>query len=154
MHPILLFFHLAGVVLWVGGMFFAWMCLRPVAAVQLEPLVRLKLWSGVFARFFPWVWGSVLAILASGLFTLLAVGMKQAPLHWHAMLLLGLTMSTIFVYVVVRPYGKLKAAVAMQDWPAGGQALGQIRQLIGTNLVLGFVTVAVASLGRLIGSAI
>jgi uncharacterized membrane protein len=151
-HPILLFFHLAGVVLWVGGMFFAWMCLRPVAAMQLEPPARLKLWAAVFARFFPWVWGAVSVILISGLLSLLSIGMKQAPIHWHVMLLLGLIMSAVFVYVVIRPYGKLKAAVADQNWPAGGQALGQIRQLIATNLVLGFVTVAVASLGRLISA--
>ena len=151
MHPILLFLHLAGVVLWVGGMFFAWMCLRPVAAEQLEPPTRLKLWAGVFARFFPWVWGSVSVILISGLFTVFAIGMKQTPIHWHVMLLLGLTMSAVFVYVVMRPYRKLKAAVADQNWPAGGQALGQIRQLIATNLILGLVTVAVASLGRLTG---
>jgi len=149
MHPILLFLHLAGVVLWVGGMFFAWMCLRPVAAVQLEPPARLTLWAGVFARFFPWVWAAVSVILISGLQTLLSIGMKLAPIHWHAMLLLGLVMGAIFVYVATQPYGKLKAAVADQDWPAGGRALGQIRQLIGINLILGFVTVGVASLGRL-----
>jgi uncharacterized membrane protein len=149
MHPILLFLHLAGVVLWVGGMFFAWMCLRPVAAVQLEPPARLTLWAGVFARFFPWVWAAVSVILISGLQTLLSIGMKLAPIHWHAMLLLGLVMGAIFVYVATQPYGKLKAAVADQDWPAGGRALGQIRQLIGINLILGFVTVGFASLGRL-----
>lgn len=151
MHPILLFLHLAGVVVWVGGMFFAWMCLRPVAAVQLEPPGRLRLWAAVFARFFPWVWGAVWTIFLSGLLTMLATGMKYAPLHWHLMLLLGLVMSAIFIYVYVSPYGKLKVAIADQDWPAGGMALGQIRQLIGTNLVLGFATVAVASLGRLFG---
>jgi uncharacterized membrane protein len=152
MHPILLFLHLAGVVLWVGGMFFAWMCLRPVAAMQLDPPARLKLWAAVFARFFPWVWGAVSAILFSGLVTLLLIGMRQAPLHWHAMLLLGLLMGGIFVYVFRGPYRKLNAAVANQNWPAGGMALGQIRQLIGTNLILGVVTIAVASLGRLIGA--
>ncbi len=150
MHPILLFLHLAGVVLWVGGMFFAWMCLRPVAAVQLEPPARLKLWSAVFARFFPWVWAAVSAILISGVVTLLAIGMKQAPVHWHLMLLLGLVMGGIFVYVDQMPYAKLKAAVANQDWPAGGAALGHIRQLIGINLILGYVTIAVATFGRLL----
>jgi uncharacterized membrane protein len=150
MHPIFLFLHLAGVSLWVGGMFFAWVCLRPVAAAQLQPPARLSLWSAVFARFFPWVWAAVAAILSSGLATLLFVGMKHAPLHWHLMLLLGIIMSGIFVYVYLAPYQKLKAAVVVQDWPAGGVALARIRQLIGTNLVLGVVTIAVASLGRLI----
>ncbi len=151
MHPIQLFLHVAGVVLWVGGMFFAWMCLRPVAASQLEPPARLKLWAAVFARFFPWVWGAVTAILLTGLMTLITTGMKQAPVHWHLMLMLGLTMSAIFVYVVVVPYAKLKQAVAEENWPAGGAALGKIRQLIGTNLVIGFLTIAVATLGRLFG---
>ncbi len=149
MHPIFLFFHLIGVVLWVGGMFFAWVCLRPVAAAQLAPPARLSLWAAVFARFFPWVWGAVASTISSGLATLLFVGMKQAPLHWHFMLLLGLVMSGIFVFVFLDPYPKLKAAVAVQDWPTGGAALGRIRQLIGINLTLGFLTIAVASLGRL-----
>jgi uncharacterized membrane protein len=152
MHPILVFLHFSGVVLWVGGMFFAWMCLRPVAAVQLEPPARLKLWAAVFTRFFPWVWTAVSAILVSGVITLLLVGMKQAPLHWHAMLLLGLVMVSIFVYVVHGPYRTLNDAIAGQDWPAGGVALGQIRKLIGTNLILGVVTIAIATLGRLINS--
>jgi uncharacterized membrane protein len=151
MHPIFKFLHLAGVVLWVGGMFFAWMCLRPVAATNLEPPARLKLWADVFARFFPWVWASVALILLSGLWTLLTIGFKNAPVHWHLMLTLGLLMSGIFVYVVAAPYASLKASVAAQNWPAGGKSLGRIRQLVGTNLLLGAVTIAVATLGRLLG---
>ena len=150
MHPILLSLHVASVVLWVGGMFFAWMCLRPVAAAQLEPPARLTLWVGVFARFFPWVWGAVALILLTGLMTMMALGMKHSPPHWHLMLLLGLVMSGIFVYVVTVPYARLRQAVAESNWQAGGAALGKIRQLIGTNLILGFVTVAVATAGRLL----
>ena len=131
-------------------MFFAWMCLRPVAATNLEPPERLQLWNGVFARFFPWVWASVAAILASGLVTMVAIGMKQSAPHWHVMLLLGLVMSVIFVYVFAVPYARLRAAVAAQNWPAGAKALGQIRQLIAVNLALGLITIAVATLGRLL----
>ena len=36
--------HVIAAILWVGGMFFAWMVLRPVAAGQLEPPARLTLW--------------------------------------------------------------------------------------------------------------
>lgn len=151
MHPIFKFLHLAGVVVWVGGMFFAWMCLRPVAAANLEPPARLKLWAGVFARFFPWVWGSVLAILLSGTWFMLVIGFEQSPLHWQVMLWFGWVMSAIFVYVFMVPYSKLKEAVAGQNWADGGKALGRIRQLIGTNLILGCVTIAVATLGRLPG---
>jgi uncharacterized membrane protein len=150
MQPLFKLLHIAGVVVWVGGMFFAWMCLRPVAAVQLEPPARLRLWAAVFARFFPWVWAAVAAILFSGVWTLVVVGMRQAPMHWHLMFLLGLIMMAIFVYVVAQPYAQLQAAVAAQNWAAGGKALGRIRQLVGVNLMLGFVTVAVATLGRLL----
>jgi uncharacterized membrane protein len=67
------------------------------------------------------------------------------------MLLLGLVMSAIFVYVFAVPYSRLRVAVAGQNWADGGKALGQIRRLIGTNLILGFATMAIATLGRLIG---
>jgi uncharacterized membrane protein len=126
------------------------MCLRPVAAVQLEPPARLRLWAAVFERFFAWVWVAVAAILCSGVWTLLVVGMRQAPLHWHLMFLLGLVMAAIFVYVFALPYAQLRAAVVAQNWAAGGKALGRIRQLVGVNLILGFATVVVATLGRLL----
>jgi len=46
--------HVLAAVIWVGGMFFAHMVLRPSAG-PLEPAVRLSLWSRVFPRFFFWV---------------------------------------------------------------------------------------------------
>ena len=44
--------HVLGAVVWVGGMFAAYMCLRP-AAGPLDPPVRLKLWRAFFQKFFP-----------------------------------------------------------------------------------------------------
>ncbi|MBN9426061.1 MAG: hypothetical protein J0H09_06095, partial [Burkholderiales bacterium] len=61
-----LLLHIVAVAIWVGGMFFAYVCLRPVAAELLEPPQRLRLWRGVFRRFFAWVWGAVLLMAASG----------------------------------------------------------------------------------------
>lgn len=145
---IALLLHLFGVVVWVGGMFFAYMALRPVAAAVLEPPQRLGLWAGVFAKFFPWVWLSVALILTSGLYMLMLMGGASAPLYVLAMLVLGVLMMLIFAHVFFAPYKKLKRAVAEQAWPAGGAALGQIRILIGINLSLGLITLAVAILGR------
>ena len=51
--------HILGAVVWVGGMFAAYMCLRP-AAGPLEPPARLKLWRAFFGKFFPWVWLAIL----------------------------------------------------------------------------------------------
>ncbi len=58
-------FHILGAVVWVGGMFAAYVCLRP-AAGALETPQRLALWRRFFAKFFPWVWVSVLLLLLSG----------------------------------------------------------------------------------------
>ncbi|NOT17270.1 MAG: hypothetical protein HOP20_04275 [Sulfuriferula sp.] len=144
------FLHILSVVIWVGGMFFAYMALRPVAAECLEPPQRLRLWAGVFARFFPWVWGSVAVILGSGLHLMMSMGMP--PAHYVTiMLVLGVVMMLLFAHVFFAPYKRLKRAVAAQDWPAGGAALGQIRQLIAINLSLGLVTVTVATLGVYLG---
>lgn len=143
-----LFLHVLGVVVWVGGMFFAYMALRPVAASVLEPPLRLTLWAGVFGKFFPWVWASVALILLTGLHMLVKVGGMAAPHYAMIMLVLGVVMMLIFAHVFFAGYKKLKRAVAAQDWKAGGAALGQIRMLIGINLSIGLLTIAVVFLGR------
>ena len=66
LHHLMLFIHLAGVIVWVGGMAFAHFCLRP-AALELSPAERLGLWSRVLGRFFRIVWVAIGAILISGL---------------------------------------------------------------------------------------
>jgi uncharacterized membrane protein len=146
-----LFLHVLAVVIWVGGMFFAYMALRPVAASVLEPPQRLTLWAGVFDKFFPWVWASVALILATGLYMLMRLGGVDAPRYVATMFATGLVMMLIFGHVFFAPYKKLKRAVAGQDWISGGAALGQIRKLIGINLSIGLVTIAVAFLGRVFG---
>jgi uncharacterized membrane protein len=145
-----LFLHVTGVVIWVGGMFFAYQCLRPVAAQQLQPPQRLPLWAGVFSRFFPWVWASVAVVLISGLAMLLAVGFAAAPLRWHLMLTVGLAMTAIFAHVYFAPFQRLKRGVAAQKWPDAAAALNQIRRLVGTNLILGFANIAIILLGRMV----
>ena len=109
--------HVLFVTIWVGGMFFAHQCLRPVAAAQLEPPQRLPLWVGVFGRFFPWVWGSVLTILLSGLWVIFFVygGFKGLALYVHIMFALGLIMMGIFTFLYFTPYRLLKAAVAVPE---------------------------------------
>ena len=143
-----LFLHVLSVVVWVGGMFFAYMALRPVAASVLEPPQRLTLWAGVFGKFFPWVWASVALILLSGLHMLMKLGGAAAPHYTLTMLALGVAMMLIFAHVFFAPYKKLKRAVGEQDWKAGGAALGQIRKLIGINLSLGLLTIGVVFIGR------
>lgn len=142
--------HVLFVVIWVGGMFFAYMAMRPAAASTLEPQHRLPLWSATFAHFFPWVWLAVVLILVSGLLLIFKYfgGMAGAALYIHAMFGLGVVMMLIFMHVYFAPYKRLKQAVTIKDWPAGGKALNQIRLLIGINLSIGILTVLVATAGK------
>jgi uncharacterized membrane protein len=143
---IALFLHVISDVIWVGGMFLAYMAVRPAAVEALEPPQRLKLWTGIFRRFFPWVWAAVVLILLTG-FAMMGQ-LATVPVYIIAMALIGVVMSAIFLHIYFAPFGRLKRAVAAEDWKAGGAALNQIRMLVGTNLVLGLVNIAVAVLGR------
>ena len=152
MRAFLLLLHLSGVIIWVGGMFFAHFCLRPVAATQLPPPQRLPFLAAVLGRFFRVVALAVVVILVSGFARMVATGFAQAPLHWHMMSGLGLLMAAIFAVIYLLQYPRLKAAVAASDWPVAGAAMNRIRLLVATNLALGVVTLLVATLGGAIGA--
>jgi uncharacterized membrane protein len=140
---ILILVHILATVVWVGGMFFAHQCLRPVVLAQLEPPQRLRLWNGVFGRFFPWVWLSVILLIGTGQALVIFMGgMAKVAYPIHLMVLVGYLMAAIFAYIYFVPYARLRQAVAAQDWPAGGNSLNRIRQLVGTNLILGLSNVA------------
>ena len=141
--------HLLGVIVWVGGMFFAHVALRPVVAELLQPPQRLPLLAGVLGRFFKWVAWSIALILASGIALMVQVkagGGRLGP-QIHAMAAVGVVMMIIFFHIRFGPFKRLLAAVVAQDWPAGGAAMGRVRLLVLVNLVLGIVTVVLALLG-------
>lgn len=141
--------HLLAIVVWVGGMFFAYVVLRPGAAEVLQPPERLRLWDKVFSRFFNWVWQAVFLILVSGFYMIyLFGGLDNLPLYINLMLLLGIVMTLIYVYVFFKCYVQFNRLVAKQEWPAAGAMLGTIRKLVGLNLTIGLLTIAVAMIGR------
>lgn len=142
--------HLLAAVLWVGGMIFAHQMLRPVAAAQLEPSLRQPLWIGVFSRFFPWVWVAIVTLPLTGYWMVFAVfgGFAHVGPYVHIMNGLGLVMIAIFLYVFFGPYQGLKRAAAAQMWPEGKVHLDRIRTMVGINMVLGIVTIAIGAGGR------
>ncbi len=92
-----IFLHIVSAVVWIGGMFFAYMALRPAALETLEPPARLKLWAAVFRRFFLWVWAAVILILLSGFHMLGEIG--ALPGYVLTMMVNGIVMAVIFFYV-------------------------------------------------------
>jgi uncharacterized membrane protein len=143
-----LLLHLLAGMAWIGGMFFAYFCLRPAAVEVLQPPQRLPLWTATFARFLPSIGVAVILLLTTGLAMLLQVGFRSAPAGWHVMLTLGLVMAALFVYVYAILFPKLRAHCAAAAWPAAGQTLNKIRQLVAVNLLLGVCTVLAAVSAR------
>lgn len=146
---IALLLHVLAATVWVGGMFFALVCLRPAAA-ELEASVRTRLWAGALSRFFPWVWLAVALLLVTGLWMTLTVlgGFGEAGLHVHLMLGLGLLMMLLAAHVWFAPLKRLKLAVAESHWTDAGKRLNQIRLFLAVNLALGLLVVAIGSGGR------
>lgn len=148
--PIAIALHLLSAILWVGGMFFAYTCLRPVVAARLEPAQRLPLWIGTFELFFQWVWGAVVVLPGTGFWIAFQRfgDMAEWPLYVHLMMGLGIVMIVIFLHVFFAPYRRLKEAVIVGDLKEGGRRLGQIRRLVALNLALGTIVSIIAGAGR------
>ncbi len=145
---LLLLVHILSVISWVGGMFFAYFCLRPAAAETLEPPSRLKLWVATFARFLPYMAIAVTLILLSGIWMLLSVGFRAAPVGWHIMFTIGLIMAVVFLYIYLRLFPQLRAHCVAASWPAASQVLAAIRRLVGINIALGVIIVVAAISAR------
>ena len=146
MNRFLVLFHLLAVIVWIGGMFFAHVCLRPVAAAQLPLPQRLPLLAAVLGRFFVVVGWALVLLWGSGIIRFAQVG-AAVPASWMAMAGIAALMTVILALIVFRFHRAMLAAVAASDWPQAGAAMNTIRQLVLTNLLLGVLTVAVAVLG-------
>lgn len=141
--------HLLSIVIWVGGMFFAYVVLRPSAADVLQPPERLRLWDKVFSRFFNWVWSAIFFVLVSGFYMIyLLGGFAHVPLYINLMMLLGIVMVLIYVYVFFKCYVPFNLLVGKQEWPKAGAMLATIRKLVAVNTTIGLLTIAVVIIGR------
>jgi uncharacterized membrane protein len=143
--------HLLAVIIWVGGMFFAHMALRPAVNQLLEPAQRLALMRKVFDGFFPWVWVAVGLILASGFWMMFAVNGGKASISQWTMTLIGCLMAAIFMTLYGLPYRRLGSALDSGDRARAAAAMARIRQLIGVNLILGLLVSGLAVIGKYSG---
>mgnify|MGYP000308877538 CR=1 FL=1 len=140
--------HVLSAVVWVGGMFFAYNCLRPSMA-QLAPAERTALWGRTLGRFFGWVGCAIVLILGSGFWMVhMEGGLAAAQLRVHLMLAVGGLMMLLFLHVLFAPYRRLRRAVAAGDVPLAAEQVGSIRKLVALNLALGILVVLIATVGR------
>ena len=104
--------HVLAALIWVGGLFFILLILRP-ASIRIEPPQRFRLFAKVFSRYFPWVWGAIALLLITGYWMLFSRlgGFAEAGLHVHVMQALGIAMMLIFGQLYHTPYKRFRAAV-------------------------------------------
>jgi len=137
--------HLLGAAIWVGGMAFALLVLRPSLGV-LAPAQRLALHGEVFRRFFRIIWHVMPLVLLSGYGLLFSYGgFEEVNPLVHVMHLTGVTMAVIFAVIFFGPWKALQAALAASKPAEAAAAVNRIRLLISANLVLGVITIAVAA---------
>jgi uncharacterized membrane protein len=144
-----LILHIVSAVVWVGGMFFAYVVLRPATGL-LDAAPRLTLWAHVFERFFVWVIVAIVLLLLSGYAMIFFVlgGFGEVRLHVHIMQATGIIMMLLFFHLYFAPWRRFRAALTRQDLAEAGRQLAQIRRIVAVNLVLGLLTVAVGASGR------
>ena len=141
--------HALAAAIWVGGMFLAYVVLRPSVAA-LSAGDRLALWQRVFSGFFPWVIAATVVLLVSGYWLLFVTygGFASVGVHVHVMHLTGLVMFLLFFYLYFVPWKRFRHAMATGDNGLAARWLGQIRTIIAVNLGLGLLTVAIGASGR------
>ena len=141
LHATLKAIHLLAMFVWLGGMFFALVCLRPALGVLEPPPLRLRLMCAALQRFFVAVSWAAGLMLASG--ALMMLGGVRATPAVMAMAALGIVMIGVFVFVKLVPFKRLQAALAAGDGPGAGAALNTIRQLVALNLAIGAAIVLI-----------
>lgn len=147
---IALVLHLLAAVVWVGGMFFAAVVLRPATVRVLEAPERLLLWLDVLKTFFMWVALAIVLLLSTGYGMVFGGlgGFAGAPAYVHIMHGTGLLMVAVFGHLVAAPFKRFRRAVDTESWQEGAVQLQSVRKMVLVNLALGLLTVSVAAAGR------
>jgi uncharacterized membrane protein len=156
MYDIAKLIHLVAGIVWMGGMTFMLLALRPATLALMEAQPRARLMGEVWRRFFAIVLVAIAALFFSGthLYTAtfkaskLAGGVGSVPLGWNLMLVLGITMMLIFGHIYFAGFRKFQRAVAAAEWPIAAKAAGQIHKLVLANFLLGWVAIAAVRLVR------
>ncbi len=143
--------HMLAAVVWIGGMVFNLLVVRPSMGVVDLPQ-RLKLADNILRRFIPVVWISVgLLVLTGLLMTLKRVASFEILLKtgYGNILILKLTLVAVMISIVVLiRYSLLPRFESLIDSQSSAlnKVLGQMVTLVKVNLVLGVLVLLLAEL--------
>ncbi len=148
--------HLIAGIVWMGGMTFMLLALRPAALASLDAQPRTLLMAEVFKRFYVLVLLAIALLFTTGthLYTAtfraakLATGQGSVPLGWNVMLVLGLAMMLIFGHIYFAGFKKYKRAVAAGQWPVAAKAAGLMHTMTLVNFTLGWLAILAVRLVR------
>ncbi len=140
--------HTLAAVVWVGGMFFAYIALRPSMA-GVPPEEALPLWRRTLQIFLRWVLGTVVILWATGIYMMFFVlsGFGAAGVHVDTMFTIALVMTGLFFWLNHGPFRTFKIAADSRDFETAGQQLQKVRKIVATNLFLGILTIIIAAWG-------
>lgn len=142
MYTLLKFLHVVAAVVWLGGMAFMLLVLRPSLATLEQPAQKLRLLATVLRRFFAGVWAAIGLLLLSGTYMYGHADAQAVPLGWHLMSGIGVLMFLVFGHLYFAPYRQLQQAVADADWPAAAGRATLIARLVSVNFALGWLAIA------------
>ncbi|MGE5515889.1 MAG: hypothetical protein ACM31D_08695 [Bacteroidota bacterium] len=145
--------HTLAAVIWVGGMFFAHLVLRP-SVTEMTTSLRLALWRRVLPRFFLWVALSIAVLLVTGYGVLLTGyrgGISGGNLHIDIMQIIGAVMIVLYLYMLAIPYVLFRRALDTNDLGAAATQQGRIRTIVLVNLILGLFTTFIGAAGTFVG---
>lgn len=140
--------HAAAAVVWVGGMFYTLMVLRPAVEPMPGPQ-RLQLWRRVYPLFFGWVWAAIVILLVTGYWLLFGYfgGFANVGIYIHLMNGIGLAMMGLFAWVNLVPWPRFRDAVDRGAFDEAPRHMATIRRVVIVNLTLGLITIMTGAAG-------
>lgn len=135
-----------GLLLWVGGMLFALLTLRPTFHAAMPPTQELRLLNGMLGRFF--IWSLVMAALALGgaVWTWRHTGGGGGPAE--VLVPIGLLLAVgLTVLLYLWPYARLRDAIDDDDEQAAYGWVWLLRALVALGLAMGLGLAGLALFG-------
>ncbi|MCS4541157.1 MAG: CopD family protein [Euryarchaeota archaeon] len=156
--------HLLATVIWIGGMAFNLLVLRPSLTV-IEPSQRIKLVCAVVKRFIYFAWGSIATLVVTGIFMAPRISFSYALLSTtygfvlvikHGLVLVMVIIVAVISFVLLPRLMTLPPSVAGTNTssrtsshglpPELVKTLGKIVQFVKLNLALGILVLLVSTI--------